>query len=74
MTAVAEIYRHFGLPLTPPATTAMARRLAARPRGGYARHAPYGLKRFGISTDLLNARFAFYVDRYCRADNLQDQG
>ena len=66
MTAIADIYRHFGLPLTPPAEAAMRRRLAARPRGGYARHPPYALKRFGIDTEMLKAGFAFYVSRYCR--------
>ena len=66
MTSVADIYRHFELPLTPPAEAAMRRRLAARPRGGYVRHPPYALKRFGIDTEMLKAGFALYVSRYCR--------
>jgi hypothetical protein len=65
LAAIAGIYQHFGLELSRPARDAMARTLAARPRGGY-KHAPYSLDPFKISADALNAAFAPYVSRYCR--------
>jgi hypothetical protein len=68
LDAIAAIYRQFDRPLSATALAAMRARLNAAPRGGYARHAPYTLDRFGISAEQLTASFAGYVDRYCRAE------
>jgi hypothetical protein len=65
LQAVAGIYQRFGLRFGAVAEAAMADLLAAKPHGGYARHAPYALTRFAISPDILRQRFAFYVGRYC---------
>jgi hypothetical protein len=65
LAAAAAIYNRFGLPLAATAEAAMARLLAAKPRGGYARHAPYAGARFGLSPDRMQAAFAHYVARYC---------
>jgi hypothetical protein len=65
LQTAASIYRQFNMTLSPQAQAAMQKSLAARPRGGYARHAPYSLKRFNVSTERLQARFAFYTSTYC---------
>ena len=67
LAAVARIYAQFGLRLTRAAAAAIGRQLAARPNGGYARHAPYSAQRFAIDPAVLQLRFAGYVSRYCRA-------
>ena len=64
LAAIAHIYQHFGLALPATAQAAMARAIAARPRG--YKHAPYSLDPFKISAEALNAAFAPYVSRYCR--------
>jgi hypothetical protein len=65
MQTAASIYQQFNMTLSPQAESAMQKSLAARPHGGYARHAPYSLKRFNVSTERLQARFAFYTSTYC---------
>jgi hypothetical protein len=66
LAAVARIYARFGRALQPAALDAMARSLAARPRGGYGKHAPYSLDPFKISAEALRGPFASYVNRYCK--------
>jgi hypothetical protein len=65
MQAIERIYQQFGLKLSAPAETAMRLALNARPRGGYATHAPYSLSRFCISPEQLKSHFAPYVKAYC---------
>jgi hypothetical protein len=66
LAAIARIYAHFDLELTPAAQAAMSRQINARPRGGYGKHAPYALESFKISAPALQAQFAPYVAQYCR--------
>ncbi len=63
LQAVARIYETFGLPLVPAARDAMARSLAARPRGGYAQRR-YALGPFGISQASLGPGFAPYLEYF----------
>jgi hypothetical protein len=65
LETVGRLYARFGLELAEPARAAMAESVAARPRGGYGRHAPYALEAFKISAQALQAPFAPYVGRYC---------
>ena len=65
LAAVERIYARFGLPLRKEATVAMARQLAAKPRGGYVKHAPYSLESFKLSPVALQPRFAPYVSEHC---------
>jgi hypothetical protein len=67
LAVIARIYARFGLPLRPEALAAMSRQIAAKPRGGYARHAPYSLENFKLSQAALQKRFVPYVRQYCRA-------
>ncbi|OYV41293.1 MAG: sulfotransferase family protein [Acidocella sp. 20-61-6] len=60
-----RMYEGFGLALRPEAEAAMQRLLDAKPRGGYAKHAPYSLDPFRISLSALREGFAPYVRRYC---------
>ena len=67
LAAMARIYAHFGEELTEPALQAMNRRIQAKPRGGYGRHAPYRLEAFKLSAPALQAAFLPYVRQYCQA-------
>lgn len=69
LAAIARIYAQFGLPVTDSAFAAMSDLVNARPRGGYARHAPYGLDAFKLDLPALQAAFAPYVRTYCQADD-----
>jgi hypothetical protein len=62
---VRRIYERFGLALRPQAQEAMQRLLSAKPRGGYAKHAPYSLEPFRINLPALRQGFAPYVRHYC---------
>ncbi len=66
LAVIERIYGRFGLHLCPEAIAAISRQEAARPRGGYGRHAPYSLEAFKISTQALRGQFAPYVNRYCQ--------
>ena len=66
LAAISQIYEQFDMPLTPAARGAMQARITARPRGGYARHAPYSLDPFNLSLDSMRSQFAPYVSQYCR--------
>ncbi len=66
LATVERLYAHFGLALSAPAQAAMSRQLAARPHGGYARHAPYSLDSFKLNSQALQAQFAPYIRRYCQ--------
>jgi len=66
LAAITQLYQQFDLPLTSAAQTAMQARITARPRGGYARHAPYSLDPFDLSLDSMRSQFAPYVSQYCR--------
>ncbi|MGE4482172.1 sulfotransferase family protein [Acidocella sp.] len=67
LAALARIYAHFGEELTEPALRAMDRRIQAKPRGGYGRHAPYRLEAFKLSVPALQTAFSPYVRQYCQA-------
>lgn len=67
LAVIARIYARFGIPLRSEALAAMSRQIAAKPRGGYARHAPYSLENFKLSQADLQQRFVPYVRQYCRA-------
>ncbi len=64
--AVQRIYAQFGMTLSAAAQEAMAVHLKARPRGGYAKHAPYRLDYFRLNPASLQAGFAPYVQQYCK--------
>lgn len=60
---VETIYRHFGLPLSPAARSAMAalhRESASRPRHRYA------LEDFGLTAEQVDDRFARYLEAHAR--------
>ncbi len=65
LAVMARIYEQFGMTLRDETLAAMAARIAARPRGGYGRHAPYRLENFALSAQAMQAAFAPYVMRYC---------
>jgi hypothetical protein len=67
LAIVSQIYAQFDMDFTLAAQAAMSRRIAARPNGGYARHAPYTLDSFQMNPESLTAQFAPYVSAYCRA-------
>jgi hypothetical protein len=67
LAVAAQIYAQFDMAFTPAAQVAMSRRIAARPRGGYAKHAPYTLEGFAMDAQSLRAQFAPYVRAYCQA-------
>ncbi|MDE8347664.1 MAG: sulfotransferase [Acidocella sp.] len=66
LATIARIYEQFDMALSPAAIAAMSRRIAARPYGGYARHAAYSLDPFALSVEAMRAQFAPYVSQYCR--------
>jgi hypothetical protein len=66
LAVIERVYGKFGMHMRPQAHAAMTRAIAAQPRGGYAKHAPYSLEAFKISAQGLQAQFAPYVHRYCR--------
>lgn len=66
LAAVARIYGQFGLPEEDAAFKAMERLVNEKPRGGYARHAPYRLDNFKLNLPALQTGFAPYVTEYCR--------
>jgi outer membrane protein assembly factor BamD (BamD/ComL family) len=53
------------LPEDEAAFKAMARLVDEKPRGGYARHAPYRLDSFKLNLPALQTAFAPYVSAYC---------
>ncbi|GLR65846.1 putative sulfotransferase [Acidocella aquatica] len=67
LAVIARIYARFGLPLRDEARGAMSRQIAAKPRGGYAKHAPYSLESFKLSPAALQKRFGPYVSQHCGA-------
>lgn len=66
LAAIQAIYAHFGEVLTPEALQAMDETIKAKPRGGYAKHAPYRLEAFKLSAAALQAGFSPYVQQYCQ--------
>jgi hypothetical protein len=62
---VQRIYAQFGMDMGQGALDAMAAQLAAKPRGGYGKHAPYRLESFKLSVPALRVQFAPYVRQYC---------
>ncbi len=66
LAAIMRIYEQFDMALAPAAVSAMSRRIAARPGGGYVRHAAYSLDPFELSVEAMRAQFAPYVSQYCR--------
>jgi hypothetical protein len=63
LDAVERLYRHFGLKLKAAARERMARHIAAKPNGGYARN-NYTPHRHGIDPDDVTARFASYMSYF----------
>ena len=67
LAAIARIYAQFGLPEQKAVFGAMKRMVDEKPRGGYAKHAPYKLDSFKLNLPALQAAFAPYVTAYCQA-------
>ncbi|MDA8233152.1 MAG: sulfotransferase [Magnetospirillum sp.] len=63
LDAVARIYSHFGLPLTPGAVKKMSRLAGREPRGGYGRN-HYRPEAYGIVPQQIRERFRDYVLRF----------
>jgi Sulfotransferase family len=61
-----KLYRHFDEPWTEAAERNMKKFLAKNPQGRHGRHA-YSLQEFGLSPELVRARFA----DYCRQFNVE---
>ena len=63
LAQVAEIYRHFEMPLGAQAVANLRHEIAARPDGGYGANS-YSFKDFGLSEPELRARFHDYVEHF----------
>ena len=61
MALVERLYSSFGLPLEATSRQAMQAHIAANPRGKHGRH-HYDLASFGLTSELIDTRFAFYTD------------
>ena len=60
---VAAVYRHFGLPLTDAAQSAIARYLRQEPNGGYGAHL-YRFDEYGLDEDAERQKFRGYTQRF----------
>jgi hypothetical protein len=60
---IERIYTQFGLRLTAPAVTAMQAWIDGHPQREHGTHA-YSAESFGLTTERLRRRFAFYSDRF----------
>ncbi len=63
VSTVEQVYGHFGLALSSAAANAMERHVAARPNGGYGRHA-YRFEDHGLDADAERTRFRAYMLRF----------
>jgi hypothetical protein len=59
---VRAIYKHFGLALSEETESAMREFVASNPQGKHGKHA-YTSEEFGLSDDIVRARFADYIAR-----------
>lgn len=66
LASIQRIYSYFDEELTASAMQAMESQIKAKPRGGYARHAPYRLETFKLSAAALQSGFTPYVQQYCQ--------
>jgi hypothetical protein len=64
MAAVARMYAHFGLTLSPAAADGMGKMLNGRKSGGYGGERRYVLDRFGINQARLSPQFSAYMDYF----------
>ncbi len=60
---VRAIYKHFGLALSETTEHAMREFVASNPQGKHGKHA-YSSEEFGLSDDIVRARFANYIARH----------
>jgi hypothetical protein len=60
---VRAIYKHFGLALSETTEHAMREFVASNPQGKHGKHA-YSSEEFGLSDDIVRARFADYIARH----------
>jgi hypothetical protein len=63
MTAVERIYHWFDMPLPDAARSEMARHIAENPRGKHGAHR-YDLETYGLTREMVVARFAPYIERF----------
>jgi hypothetical protein len=70
---VQQVAAHFGLDLSEPVHAAMARHVAARPRGGYGENR-YSFAAHGLDPDAIRAVFADYVETFGIADETEPPG
>jgi hypothetical protein len=70
---VRQVAAHFDLDLSAPAQAAMARHVAARPRGGYGENR-YSFAAHGLDPEAIRAAFAEYVETFDIADETEPAG
>lgn len=63
LATIRGIYRHFDLPFTPGAETAMRAHLARNPKDKHGAHR-YALEAFGLEAGVLNDRFKSYREAF----------
>lgn len=63
VNVVAEIYRHFRIPMGEQAENAMRREITQRPNGGYGRNS-YRFEDYGIDTASVSREYSEYVDYF----------
>jgi hypothetical protein len=60
MAVVDKVYRAFDLPLSEESRTAMQAHIDANPKGKHGKH-EYDLSEYGLTRELIEERFAFYI-------------
>ena len=60
MAVVEKVYRAFALPLSDESRVAMQAHVDANPKGKHGKH-EYDLAEYGLTRELIEARFAFYT-------------
>lgn len=70
LETVQQVAAHFGLDLSATVQAAMARHVAARPRGGYGENR-YSFATHGLDPEAIRAQFAEYVETFGVADEVK---
>ncbi|MBN9510864.1 MAG: sulfotransferase [Alphaproteobacteria bacterium] len=70
LATVQQVAAHFGLDLSAAVQAAMARHIAARPRGGYGEN-HYSFATHGLDPEAIRAQFAEYVETFGVADEVE---
>ena len=60
MAVVEKVYRAFNLPLSDESRAAMQAHADGNPQGKHGKH-EYKLAEFGLTREMIEARFAFYT-------------